>query len=215
MTNSAEPPIAKINANVDSAASPQDSDANQEPITMRRRSLLPRDLALIALFAALIAVLGLPGAFTLFGAAVPITAQTQGVMLAGSILGAKRGFLAVTAFLALVAAGVPLLPGGRGGIGSFAAPSGGYLIGWALGALVIGILVTKMTGRAKLPWLITANVVGGIFAIYLIGIPFTAWRVGSGMVATITSAVQYLPGDLIKAVLSAAITIGVHRSYPI
>ena len=177
--------------------------------------LLPRDLALIALFAALIAVLGLPGGFALFGNAVPITAQSLGVMLAGSVLGARRGFLAVLALEALVAAGLPLLAGGRGGIAVFAGPTGGYLFGWLAGAAVIGWLAGLVTGRTSLPWLIVANLVGGIVVIYAFGIPFTAWRVGSGFLATVVSAVEFLPGDAIKVVVSALITVGVYRSYPI
>ena len=46
---------------------------------------------------------------------VPITAQTLGVMLAGSILGARRGFLSQLLFLVLVAIGLPVLPGRRRG----------------------------------------------------------------------------------------------------
>ncbi len=97
----------------------------------------------------------------------------------------------------------------------FVGPTGGYLIGWLLGAFVIGVLVTKVTGRTRLPGLILANVLGGIVAIYAIGIPVTAWRVDSGLLATIVSSLQFLPGDAIKVVLSALITAAVHRAYPI
>ena len=76
---------------------------------------IERNMTRIALFAALIAALGLIPSLTLaFG--VPITAQSMGVMLAGAILGAKRGALAVLLFMALVALGLPLLAGGRGGL---------------------------------------------------------------------------------------------------
>src|SRR5688572_8488850 len=68
-----------------------------------RRRGTATDLAQIAVFAALIAALGLPGALYLGGTAVPITFQTLGVMLAGAILGARKGFLSVLLFLALVA----------------------------------------------------------------------------------------------------------------
>ena len=54
-----------------------------------------RDLAYVALFAAITAVLGLLPAVYPLGSAVPITAQTLGVMLAGSVLGARRGGLAL------------------------------------------------------------------------------------------------------------------------
>ncbi|MEY3633571.1 MAG: hypothetical protein RI937_1769, partial [Pseudomonadota bacterium] len=76
-----------------------------------------RDLVRIALFAALIAVLGLIPKFDLpFAAGVPITAQTMGVMLAGLFLGARNGFLAIVLFLFVVALGAPVLSGGRGGL---------------------------------------------------------------------------------------------------
>ena len=54
---------------------------------------MERSITLIALFAALIAALGLVPKFDL-ASGVPITAQSLGVMLAGSLLGARRGALA-------------------------------------------------------------------------------------------------------------------------
>ena len=89
---------------------------------------MERSLTLIALFAALVAALGLIPQLTLaFG--VPITAQSLGIMLCGTILGAKRGGLAALLFVGLVALGLPLLAGGRGGPGMFATGSAGYLVG--------------------------------------------------------------------------------------
>ena len=63
---------------------------------MANRKNTARDLAQIAIFAALIAALGLPGAITVGSTGVPITLQTLGVMLAGGILGAMT--LAVQAW---------------------------------------------------------------------------------------------------------------------
>ena len=101
------------------------------------RSSTGRSIAYIAVFAALVAVLGLPGNIPLPGL-VPITAQTLGVMLAGAILGPWRGAASMALFLVLVAIGLPLLSGGRGGLGAFVGPSAGYLVSWILGAAVIG-----------------------------------------------------------------------------
>jgi biotin transport system substrate-specific component len=174
-----------------------------------------RDLALVASFAALIAVLGLPGALQLFGNAVPITLQTLGVMLAGSILGWKRGALSVLVLLALVAMGLPLLSGGRGGLAVFAGPSAGYLIGWVFGAAVIGWLVQRRLPAYPTWWGALANVVGGIGVVYLFGIPVQAAITGtSGVVATAVSSVVFLPGDVIKVVLATAVAAAVHRGYP-
>ncbi|HET7477572.1 MAG TPA: biotin transporter BioY [Dermatophilaceae bacterium] len=181
----------------------------------RGRRLPARDLALIASFAAFIAVLGLPGSIHLFGNAVPITLQTLGVMLAGSVLGWKRGALAVATFLALVAAGLPLLSGGRGGLAVFQGPSAGYLVGFLLGAAVIGWLVERRLPRPPTWWLAVANVVGGIGAVYLVGIPVQAAVLGtSGLVATAVGALVFLPGDLVKAAIATVVAAAVHRGYP-
>lgn len=75
---------------------------------------MERNLTLVALFAALIAALALIPKFSL-GFGVPITAQSLGIMLCGTVLGAKRGAMAVLLFLLLVALGLPLLAGGNGG----------------------------------------------------------------------------------------------------
>ena len=179
------------------------------------RRMPVRDLALIASFAALMAVLGLPGALTLFGNAVPITLQTLGVMLAGSILGWKRAFLALLVFLALVAAGLPLLAGGRGGLGVFVGPSAGYLIGWPLGAGVVGWLVERRLPAYPVWWGLLANLVGGIGVVYLLGIPVQAAVLGTTSVAaTALAAVIYLPGDITKAIVATVVAAGVHKGYP-
>jgi len=85
-----------------------------------------RDLVLISLFAAIIVALGFVPPITLGFIPVPITAQSLGVMLAGVILGAKRGALAAVLVILLVAIGLPVLSGGRGGLAVFAGPTVGF-----------------------------------------------------------------------------------------
>jgi biotin transport system substrate-specific component len=170
------------------------------------------DIARIAVFAGIVAVLGLPGGISVAGS-VPITAQTLGVMLAGAILGPLRGALSMITFLALVALGLPLLSGGRGGLGVFVGPSAGYLAGWVAGAFVIGAIVRS--GR-RLTWVRTVLglVVGGILTVYAFGIPLQALvtRLPVGAVA-LQSAV-FLPGDVTKVVIAAVITMALVRAYP-
>lgn len=182
---------------------------------MSNRRLPARDLALVASFAALMAVLGLPGSLNLFGNAVPITLQSMGVMLAGSILGWRRGALSMIVFLTLVAIGLPLLAGGRGGLGVFAGPSTGYLLGWVLGAAVTGWLVERRVPAYPLWWGAVANAVGGIGVVYLVGIPLQAAITGtSGLVATAVAAVVFLPGDAVKVAVATFVAAGVHKGYP-
>lgn len=173
-----------------------------------------RDLAYIALFAAITAVLGLVPAVSV--GPVPITAQTLGVMLAGAILGARRGFLALLLFLVLVAIGLPVLASGAGGLSVFATPSAGYLISWPIAAGVVGLLTERFWNRYNVAWGALANVVGGIVVIYAIGVPVLAFvsALPWGEALWFGAAV-FIPGDLIKAVVAAAIAVGVRRSYPV
>ena len=145
----------------------------QTPATRSTARSSARDLAQIAVFAALIAALTLPGAIPI-GIGVPITLQTLGVMLAGAILGARKGALAVTVYVALGLAGLPILSGGTGGLGVLVGPTGGYLLGFILGAFVIGWLAERLTPRLKFWTLLIATSVGGILAVYLVGIPWLA-----------------------------------------
>jgi biotin transport system substrate-specific component len=178
------------------------------------RALDPRDLAKVAVFAALIAVLGLPGAIPVFGGAVPITAQTLGVMLAGAILGPWLGALSVIVFEVLVAIGLPLLSGGRGGVSVFVGPSAGYLFGWIAGAFVIGLIL--WAGGHRPTWFraFVACVVGGIGVIYAIGIPVQAWVTHIALPQTALLSLAFIPGDVLKAVLAATITMLLWRAYP-
>ncbi|WP_433235965.1 biotin transporter BioY [Streptosporangium sp. CA-135522] len=172
------------------------------------------DLARISVFAALIAVLGLPGALNVFGNAVPITLQTFGVMLAGAILGTWRAALAVAVLLVLVAAGLPLLAGGRGGLGVFAGPSVGFLIGWLPGAAVTGWIVERGGRTPGIVRLLAACLAGGIGMIYLFGVPVQAALTGLSLGKAALLSAAFLPGDVAKAVLASLVVRGTQRAYP-
>jgi biotin transport system substrate-specific component len=172
------------------------------------------DLALIAVFAGLIAALGVVPAFQPFPSISPITAQTLGVMLAGSVLGARRGALAVLTFLVLVAANLPLLAGGRGGLAVLTGRSAGFFVGWILGAALIGYLVERRPARWTLGWLLVANAVGGMVVVYLVGIPAMALIGGLSLVKALTLSAVFLPGDAAKVVVASVVTRGVLRGYP-
>lgn len=173
-----------------------------------------RDLVYIALFAAITAALGLVPAIQI--GPVPITAQTLGVMLAGSVIGARRGFLALLLFLVLVAIGLPVLPGGAGGLVVFAGPTAGYLFSWPVGAFVVGLLTERLWGRYNVAWGVAANVAGGMVVVYLIGVPVLAAVAHLSLWAAVVSGVlPFLVGDLVKAVAAAAIAAQVRRSFPV
>ena len=174
-----------------------------------------RSITHIALYAALIAVLGLLPKFSIpVAGGVPITAQTLGVMLAGVMLGPVRGFLACMLFLFVVALGLPLLAGGRGGLGVFFAPSVGFLVGWPLGAFVAGVLMKSLIRMPVFAAAVVAAFVGGIGVVYLIGIPALAMMTDLTLGAAAIGSAAFLPGDIIKVVLCALIAKSIAQFQP-
>jgi biotin transport system substrate-specific component len=173
-----------------------------------------RDLALVAVFVGIMAALGLVPAFYPFGVAVPITAQSMGVMLAGGILGARRGALSMVVFLALVAVGLPLLAGGAGGLGVFVTPRVGFLLGFPVAAYVVGLVTEHGSPPYTLPRGILANVVGGVLVLYAFGVAGIMLVGRVGIDAAATPLAVYLPGDAAKVVVAAVVARGVHAGYP-
>jgi biotin transport system substrate-specific component len=174
---------------------------------------LERKIALIALFAALIAALGLIPKLTLaFG--VPITAQSLGVMLCGTVLGARRGALAVLLFVALVAMGLPLLAGGRGGLGVFASPTVGFVIGFPIAAFVTGYIVERWTSA---PLGLVASfgaIIGGVFVLYAFGIAGMSVVLGKTLPEAALLVTAFIPGDLLKAGIAGVVTATLAKARP-
>ncbi|WP_072810966.1 biotin transporter BioY [Rhodococcus zopfii] len=177
------------------------------------RRIPARDLAQIAVFAALIIALGLPGQITIGSSGVPITLQTLGVMLAGALLGARKGVLSVATVIVLGLA-LPVLAGGRTTLTSLASPTAGFLIGWIPAVAVIGWLSARMLPRYRVVPGVAINVLGGIVVLYAFGIAGMLLRTDLTFWAALSANVTFLPGDLLKAVVAAAVAAQVHRAYP-
>ncbi|MDV2682969.1 biotin transporter BioY [Alkalihalophilus lindianensis] len=168
-----------------------------------------------ALFAALIGALGILPPIVLPISPVPITAQTAGVMLAGAVLGAKYGGMSLVVFVSLVAMGVPLLAGGRGGIGVLLGPGGGYILSWPIAAFIIGFLVEKYWHKMNIGRFILFNIVGGIIVVYAGGVTYLSFMTGLPWTTAAFQALIYIPGDLAKAVLAGVIAMQLKKAYPL
>lgn len=179
-----------------------------------------KDLVFIALFAAIIIVLGFIPAVNLPIIPAPITAQTLGVMLAGCVLGAKRGALACVLVVILVAAGLPILAGGRGGFNIIMGPTGGFLMGWIPAAFATGYLAERMISEDRSSWqqltsFFVASAIGGIAVLYLIGVPWLSAVTGMPIVKAINGSMIFVPGDVVKAVIAAMAARAAYVGYPL
>lgn len=172
--------------------------------------------AQIALFAALTAALGMIPKIDL-PLGVPVTPQTLGVMLAGCLIGGRRAFAAMTLFLLAVAMGLPLLSGGRGGLGVFAAPSAGYLLGWPLGALVTGYVLSVLphaTPRSATVSAAAAALIGGLCVVHACGVVGLVLMAKLSWNQALFATLAFVPGDLLKCVLCAMVVRSVARGMP-
>ena len=163
-----------------------------------------KEITYVALFAAVMGALGLLPPIMLSFTPVPITLQTLGVLLAGGVLGARLGAMSMTVFLFLIATGMPLLSGGRGGIGVFVGPSAGYLFSYPIAAFCVGYMLSLFR-TLSLKHILMTNLTIGIFVIYLLGIPVQAFILNIPLIETIKVSLVYLPGDVLKAVLASVL----------
>lgn len=179
-----------------------------------------RDLVLAALFTAIIIVLGLIPPVPLAFLPVPITAQSMGVMLAGCIIGATRGALAYVLLVVLVAVGLPVLSGGRGGLAVLTGPTAGYIFGWIVGTFVTGILAQQFvregqSAAQQIGGFLLASFVGGIVVVYAFGMPWLSFITGTPFSKVVMGSVTFLPGDVLKAVIASLAARAVMVGYPL
>lgn len=110
--------------------------SNSKSKTTKNRAFI-YDMVLISISAALIAVCSW---ISVPLGPVPFTLQTLGILAVMLTAGGRRGTIAVLVYLALGAVGVPVFAGFKGGIASFAGPTGGFLVGFIVSALVYWLL---------------------------------------------------------------------------
>lgn len=165
---------------------------------MSRNRISLRSLACCAVFAALTAVcsqiqIPLP--------VIPINLALFAVHLAGAVLGWKYGTISIAAYMLLGAVGVPVFANFSGGLGVLLGNTGGYVVGYVLCALTVGLL-SRRWGRTY--GKLAAAMVMGAVVCYLFG---TAWYMilsGVDLWKSLTVCVlPFLPGDVVKILLAA------------
>lgn len=156
-----------------------------------------RELTYCALFTALIAA----GAFiTVPLGPVPFTLQVLFVLLAGMVLGPRLATLCTAAYLALGLV-APVYAGGTSGLGVLLGPTGGYLWGFVLAALVAGVMTRA--GAASIPRLVAGGL-AGLMPMYVLGTVWLSAQLQLGMGAAIaTGVVPFVWIDVVKAVIAA------------
>ncbi|CAG7608598.1 biotin transporter BioY [Leucobacter soli] len=207
---------ATTSAPTSAPATDPGADHGAEPGSGSARRRRPvADLALIALFAALIAacsLISIPLGFV----PVPITLQTFAVLLAGAALGATRGFLAVLLYLAIGFIGLPVFAGGSAGLAVLALPSAGFLLSFPFAAWLAGFAVSRLSRRsaAGQAALVFVALIPASLLIYAAGIPVMSWLAGITLGQALVFNLAFVPLDLVKMALVAIVATAVHRAFP-
>ncbi len=131
---------------------------------------------------------------------VPLTGQTFAVLLAGALLGARRGALSQALYLAAGAAGMPVFAGGAAGPGSLLGPTAGYLLAFPLAAWVTGALAERGWDRHFLSTA-AAMLIGSAVILGLGTAGLTFFVPWDRLIAA--GFLPFVPGDLVKTALAA------------
>jgi biotin transport system substrate-specific component len=133
---------------------------------------------------------------------VPISGGTLGVLYAGALLGSRRGAAAVALYLLEGAAGLPVFSGGAAGFLHFLGPTGGYLLGFPIGAFAVGLLAER--GWDRTPARAFATMLLGSLPILALGLlGLSRFMPARALLAA--GLWPFVPGDLFKAALSAGL----------
>lgn len=151
---------------------------------------------------------------------VPIVIQNMMAILTGALLGSIYGAFSVFVFLCAGALGLPVFSGGTSGIARFIGPTGGFLIGYLLGAFVCGLIlgmpkVREKHGIIRTIKIIVAIIFGNI-TIYAAGLPWLAKVIMTNKSVSFFEAlpgalaagvIPFIPGGIIKIIISVPLAI--------
>lgn len=183
-----------------------------------RRTRDPRSLALVAVFAALIAASAIVPGVPVGGFGVPITLQTFAIMLTGLVLGGARAAAAVALYLVLAFAGLPIFSGGRAGLQVMAGGSAGYIVGFVLAAFLVGVAAEQVIRRApakrRAVWFFLAAAAVTVVASHLPGVLGMMLNLKLSWQAASAADLVFYPGDLLKDAVAAVAAVAVHRAFP-
>ncbi len=174
------------------------------------RKLTVKDMALTGMMTALLVVC----AWVTIPFTIPFTLQTFGVFMALRLLGGRRGTAAITLYILLGIAGLPVFSGFGAGFGVIAGPTGGYIAGFLLTGLLYCAAKPLRTNRLRENLTLAA----GLMICYVFG---TVWfcivkgNAGSPtdfLRAAGICVLPYLVPDAVKLLLADQIATRVRKA---
>jgi biotin transport system substrate-specific component len=177
-----------------------------------------QSLALISVFAALIAASAIVPGIPVGSFGVPITLQTLAIMVTGLVLGGSRAAAAVALYLLLAFAGLPIFSGGRAGLAVLAGGSAGYIVGFLLAALLVGMaaeqIIRRLPAKRRGLWFFLAAIMVTVVASHMLGVLGMMVNLKLSWQAAFASDLIFYPGDIVKDAVASVAAVAAHRAFP-
>lgn len=174
-------------------------NTNMEQTSAKKTFVTTKQLTLIGVMTAVICILA-PFTIPLPFSPVPLSLATLVIYISVFVLGMKLSTVSLLIYLLLGAVGLPVFSGFSGGLGKFAGPTGGYLIGYIFVAIITGYFVDHFPGRLSFA---AVGMVLGSLICYLFGTVWLAAQMELSFFAALSVGVlPYLPGDIIKIIVA-------------
>ena len=169
--------------------------SNNSKIKSKEKEFLKSIFLLLSgvIFLSIMSQLIIPLYFT----PVPISLGSFGIMLVALLYGRKLGTATVISYVAAGSLGAPIFAGFKAG--SLFSPTGGYIIGYIVAAVILGYLSDKGIAKSYVKTFLSLLLVSVI--IFILGALVLMLFVPIKNVF-MAGVLPFIPGDMIKAIVA-------------
>lgn len=158
-----------------------------------------KQLAVIGLMSAILCIVG-PLTLMLPFSPIPISLCTLAIYFVVYTFGIRIGLISTAIYILIGFVGLPVFSGFTGGVGKLLGPTGGYLLGYLLLALIFGLFADKYSTNR---WLCLLGMIIGTICCYLLGTLWLSFQTSMGFLAALASGVlPFIPFDCVKMVIA-------------
>ncbi|WP_246169657.1 biotin transporter BioY [Alkalibaculum sporogenes] len=133
---------------------------------------------------------------------VPISLSMIAIYLSGGLLGWKKGAITQIIYIGIGAIGLPVFASAKGGIPVLFGPTGGYIVGYLLAAIITGFIIEKVSNLNI--FTIILAMVAGIISCYILGTVWLGFITEIGFYnALFLGVIPFILGDILKIIVAA------------
>ena len=141
----------------------------------------------------------------------PLTMQTFVMCLVALVLTPRQTAFVIVGYTLIGTSGIPVFAGGVGGFGIVFGPRGGFFIGFLVAYTLMSMLKGREPSFARYALVGTLISVPVTYAIATLWLTILFGDKFAGIVAAFMALVQYIPGDVLKAVAAAALGVSLNK----